>query len=58
MTQLGELAVPGESSAFDNGPHMEYFSDVSEIQSGGTPLAWGGHTHTKDGIRGRDKLAK
>ncbi len=58
MTQLGDLAIPGESSAFDNGPNTEYFSDVAEIKSGGDPLDWGGHTHTKDGIRGRDKLAK
>jgi hypothetical protein len=43
---------------FDNGPHDEYFADVAEIKYGGNPINWGGHTHTKFGIRGRDKLAK
>jgi hypothetical protein len=37
---------------------LEYFSDVAEIKSGGDPLSWSGHTHTKFGVRGRDKLAK
>jgi hypothetical protein len=54
MTQLGSLT----GGAFDNGPHEEYFSDVAEIKSGGDPLSWSGHTHTKFGVRGRDKLPK
>jgi len=54
MTQLGAMT----GGAFDNGGHLEYFSDVAEIKSGGDPLSWSGHTHTKFGVRGRDKLAK
>lgn len=43
---------------FDNGAG-EYFADTtSEIQSGGSPLKWSGHTHTKFGVKGRDKITR
>jgi prepilin-type N-terminal cleavage/methylation domain-containing protein len=54
MVQGGSLT----GGAFDNGPHLEYFGDVAEIKYGDDPISWSGHTHTKFGVRGRDKLAK
>ena len=59
MTSAVMTALGGQTGgAFDNGGHQEYFSDVAEIKSDNVPLSWGGHTHTKQGVRGRDKLAK
>jgi len=55
------LWLPSSNMAqygFDNGAG-EYFADsTSEIQSGGNPVKWSGHTHTKFGVKGRDKVAR
>ena len=42
------------SFGFDNGSSLGYFSEANEIVG----VRWSGHTHTKFGIRGRDKIAK
>ena len=39
---------------FDNGSHEGYYADMNEISN----TTWSGHTHTKFGSKGRDKLAK
>jgi hypothetical protein len=39
---------------FDGGGNEGYYAEANEIVG----IRWSGHTHTKFGIRGRDKIAK
>ncbi len=44
----------GADFPFDSGSMIGYFAEANEIVG----VRWSGHTHTKHGARGRDKIAK